>query len=280
LLSQISGVFFLQFSVGILLFMLFMPLQTLKNGFVALNTIISLIFLALAASLFHLVFGGENVISQMAVEKLLIYRAVWWLVVLGMIALAVFYFFFLIRKYAAAHIFLIQCVVVTLSAVFLYGMAGIDGSFSWFAQFLGSLSLILGAVLLGGCYGTMILGHWYLVTPKLPFKYLINSSRFLVATTVVRALVLGVSMALFFWMFGEKTRLLVVNAFSFNDLGLFFMMRIFWGIIGPLVLSFMILETAKIRSNQAATGILYVACIFVFIGELVAGYIFHLFVLA
>ncbi len=40
------------------------------------------------------------------------------------------------------------------------------------------------------------------------------------------------------------------------------------GLVGPLVLGWMAWETARIRSTQSATGILYVVVILVFLGEL------------
>jgi hypothetical protein len=43
-----------------------------------------------------------------------------------------------------------------------------------------------------------------------------------------------------------------------------------WGLgfVGPLVLAWMAWRTVRIRSTQSATGILYVAVIFCFLGEL------------
>jgi hypothetical protein len=40
------------------------------------------------------------------------------------------------------------------------------------------------------------------------------------------------------------------------------------GFLGPLALTWMAWQTAKIRSTQSATGILYVVVIFCFLGEL------------
>jgi hypothetical protein len=40
------------------------------------------------------------------------------------------------------------------------------------------------------------------------------------------------------------------------------------GLVGPLALAWMAWETARIRSTQSATGILYVVVILVLIGEL------------
>jgi hypothetical protein len=54
---------------------------------------------------------------------------------------------------------------------------------------------------------------------------------------------------------------------------LFFLFRVLWGIVGPLALSYFIWKTADMRSNQAATGLLYVALVFVLIGELLSSYL-------
>jgi protein NrfD len=55
--------------------------------------------------------------------------------------------------------------------------------------------------------------------------------------------------------------------------GVFFWQRVFFGLVGPAVLSYMTWETAKIRSTQSATGILYVDFFTVIIGELGAKYL-------
>ena len=54
---------------------------------------------------------------------------------------------------------------------------------------------------------------------------------------------------------------------------LFFLFRVVWGLIGPLALSYFIWRTAEMKSNQAATGLLYVALVFVLIGELLSSYL-------
>jgi len=55
--------------------------------------------------------------------------------------------------------------------------------------------------------------------------------------------------------------------------GIFFWMRVGWGLLGPLVLYPMIWGTVRIRSTMAATGILYVAVVAVVIGEVLGTYL-------
>ena len=55
--------------------------------------------------------------------------------------------------------------------------------------------------------------------------------------------------------------------------GIFFWQRVLFGLLGPAVLSWLTWETAKIRSTQSATGILYVDFFTVVVGEALAKYI-------
>ena len=55
--------------------------------------------------------------------------------------------------------------------------------------------------------------------------------------------------------------------------GVFFWQRVLFGLCGPAVLSYLTWETAKIRSTQSATGILYVDFFAVVVGEVLAKYI-------
>ena len=50
-------------------------------------------------------------------------------------------------------------------------------------------------------------------------------------------------------------------------------MRLIWGIVAPWVLALMVRDTVSRRATQAATGILYAACVMVLVGEAVALYI-------
>ena len=55
--------------------------------------------------------------------------------------------------------------------------------------------------------------------------------------------------------------------------GIFFWMRVLFGLAGPVVLAWLTWETAKIQSTQSATGILYVDFFTVVVGEVLAKYI-------
>ena len=83
----------------------------------------------------------------------------------------------------------------------------------------------------------------------------------LIATTLAAAIV------------ADPSREGLAALLSLERDALFFLFRIMWGIVGPLALSWFIWKTADMRSNQAATGLLYVALVFVLIGELLSSYL-------
>jgi hypothetical protein len=55
--------------------------------------------------------------------------------------------------------------------------------------------------------------------------------------------------------------------------GIFFWQRVLFGLAGPALLGYLTWETAKIRSTQSATGILYVDFFTVVVGEVLANYV-------
>ena len=54
---------------------------------------------------------------------------------------------------------------------------------------------------------------------------------------------------------------------------MFLWQRVLFGLAGPAVLGWLTWETAKIRSTQSATGILYVDFFAVIVGEVLAKYL-------
>src|ERR1051325_162928 len=112
----------------------------------------------------------------------------------------------------------------------------------------------------------MILGHWYLVIPSLQVRHLQSIVKLHVASTIVRSLVVGLAVALAI----EVWRPVAGPAFGrylTSVAGVFFWQRVLFGLAGPVALSYLTWETAKIRSTQSATGILYVDFFTVVVGE-------------
>jgi hypothetical protein len=118
------------------------------------------------------------------------------------------------------------------------------------------------AALLGTATTAMLMGHSYLIAPSMSLTPLMRLLVAFFAALLLRGILAG--LGLWFWI-GEQA----LPTMSGDEVAIFLPVR--WGIgfVGPLVLGIMAWQTAKIRSTQSATGILYVVVILTFLGELV-----------
>jgi protein NrfD len=139
-------------------------------------------------------------------------------------------------------------------------------------QMMTVASFLSSAALLGGACTAMILGHWYLVIPSLQVSHLQSIVKVHMASMVVRVVVVAaaVFVALTTWQPGLGPNF---ERYVTSIDGIFFWQRVLFGLFGPAVLSYLTWETAKIRSTQSATGILYVDFFTVVVGEVLAKYI-------
>lgn len=133
-----------------------------------------------------------------------------------------------------------------------------------------SLFLLAAGMLLGAITYSMILGHWYLVVPKL-------SAHPLKIAAIITWIILGVkiiwsSYAIYsnYDFFEEQTQL--GSGYAFNWMLL--TMRVSFGYVVILGMSFFNWKLLKLRSIQSSTGILYAMTFFVFVGELISTYMF------
>ena len=133
-------------------------------------------------------------------------------------------------------------------------------------------SFVSSAALLGGACTAMILGHWYLVLPSMDVALLQSIVRFHIGSTVVRIVVVAGVLwaALATWEAPSGAR---YAAYVWSLDGVFLWQRVLFGLLGPVVLAYLTWETAKIRSTQSATGILYVDFFTVIVGEVLAKYL-------
>ena len=131
------------------------------------------------------------------------------------------------------------------------------GALAWGGGTLGTLGLLVELATLfaatGGVFAAMILGHWYLVTPKLPEAPLILLSRALLA-------VVGAQLILFVaWV---ATGAGPADGAPFSALtgqyAMFVWLRLIVGLVFPLIVCWAALKTAETRSMESATGLLYI----------------------
>jgi len=152
---------------------------------------------------------------------------------------------------------------VSAGAVFI-----IMASFGWTAYGTGAallltLHLLSAALVLGTSMVAMSTGHWYLANAQLSFDILIRLCRMFVLAIGIKAVIVAIYAI---WRFEDYWRL---EDFYKLVMGV----RIAAGIVLAVVLALMSLSCAKRHANQSATGILYVAVVFVLIGETISLYL-------
>ena len=125
------------------------------------------------------------------------------------------------------------------------------------------LSLVVGGLVVGAVSMGMILGHWYLVTPRLPEQPLREMTFFLLVAMAVQAALIIPALAL--------PRESIANAVDTPILqNPFFWMRVGGGLGFPMLLAYMAYDSSGARAMQSATGLLYIAMALVLSGEVLA----------
>jgi hypothetical protein len=161
--------------------------------------------------------------------------------------------------------------VVPAIAGLVAGLAVIVlGALTWGGSPLGVVPLAIQLAVLaaatGGVFAAMILGHWYLVTPRLPEAPLVMVSRRLLW-------IVALQMVLFLaWVgFGAGPGSAGAGGGGpFSALvgpwALFVWLRLIVGLVFPLVVCWASVQTARSRSMESATGLLYIN-----VGSIAAG---------
>jgi hypothetical protein len=155
--------------------------------------------------------------------------------------------------------------VADWAALAAAGAALGGGALAWGAGATGSLALLLELAIVtaatGGVFAAMILGHWYLVTPKLPEAPLILLTRILFALVIGQVVLFAVWVGL-----GVGPAKLGPFAALTGSWALFVWLRLIVGLVFPLIVSWAAIQTARTRSMESATGLLYIN-----VGSIAAG---------
>jgi len=133
--------------------------------------------------------------------------------------------------------------------------------------------VISGTLLLGAVNVAMILGHWYLLMRRLSFEYLLRFAQIVLVAVGLRTVVV-VGTLLFLGEFDANlAAVFIPSLWSIHGNLFFFLLRVLWGLALPMVLGLLVLQCAQQKSNQSATGLLYLMEISVLFGELFAAYL-------
>mgnify|MGYP003390258810 CR=1 FL=1 len=132
------------------------------------------------------------------------------------------------------------------------------------------LFILSSGLFLGITHYAMLLGHYYLVVPKLTEKPLLVSMKILWAFMGIKLVwsLINTMNASHFLV--EQTT--AGDGYIFNWITI--SMRWLWGYGAMAILSYFAWRLCRMRSIQSATGVLYIMVFFVFIGELLSAYLF------
>jgi hypothetical protein len=161
---------------------------------------------------------------------------------------------------------LIAPLVPLLALGWLWSAALVDPSTQLFG--LGTpLAVLAGGLALGAALTGLSLGHWYLVQPTLSVRPLIRVNFLCMGAIIAQSLLL---VALLLTAPAEQLDTL------FTEYSLFLGVRVIFGLLVPLIATVMTWRTARIRSLDSATGLLYIIAALVLAGEIAARTLYFL----
>jgi hypothetical protein len=149
--------------------------------------------------------------------------------------------------------------VALLSLFEMLRLAAPDGPSAVTAQYLLSgASALASASTLGAALTGMLLGHRYLTAPGMPLAPLIRLNQSLGMSAIFRMAV--------------SLMALLAGAGALHESVYWIWLALRWlaGVLGPMAACVMVHRILRYRNTQAATGVLFVAVILTFIGELTA----------
>ncbi len=144
-------------------------------------------------------------------------------------------------------------VLATLEVVFFQGGRAEAGTGR---HWLDAASALATSATLGAALTGMLLGHRYLTAPGMPLAPLIWLNAGLGLAAVLRFAVSAIALSSGYAALTQSTY------------WIWLALRWLAGILGPMVVCVMVQRLLRYRNTQAATGVLFVAVILTFIGEL------------
>jgi hypothetical protein len=144
----------------------------------------------------------------------------------------------------------------------------VAGALTWGGEVVGiaalAVQLLTLAAATGGIFAAMILGHWYLVTPKLSTAPALLLSRAMVGVVSLQLVLFGLWVGL-----GLGTDQPPLAPLT-GEWALFVWLRLGVTLVFPLVIAWAALQTVKTRSMESATGLLYINVALIAAGTIAA----------
>ena len=262
--SDIATGLFTSAAAGMLAALLLAPFQDLRRLFFAVNAGLALTLLVLAGAFRPAPWTAAGPVSAPHGAERLAGAAA--LAAIGLVIGHLVTLYLPSRRQGKG--LLVAATVAALTATALDGWRAARGAAG---GWMFGASALAAAALLGSVIVAMILGHWYLVRWSLPAGHLVRFSLVMAWAIALRAALLAAGLVAFGAASPDGLKGYLAGLMI--DRAVFFWPRLAFGIVGPAVFAYMIYETARIRSTQSATGILYIAVIFVLMGEFLARYL-------
>jgi hypothetical protein len=164
------------------------------------------------------------------------------------------------RAFALSLILGLAAIVLTADAYRPEPLSGLLG-------FLYALPVLTGTLAMGGVATGMLLGHWYLIDLGLSIDPLQRLLRFFLVATAVHLAVLLVVPALY-----ATTSAYGAAAVGslLTDHRPLIITRLGLGPVAALLIGYLIHRTLLIPQTMAATGLFYIAILFVMVGEMLS----------
>jgi hypothetical protein len=149
-------------------------------------------------------------------------------------------------------------------AIGMLALATLAAGGGTLSPLLFSVQLVLAALALGSVNAAMLLGHWYLVTPKLSAAPLRRMMWLLLGALAVQGIAFGVAI------------LTVSPGPLGGPIGPLTWLRLAVGILLPIAITVLALLASRAASLQASTGLLYIGLAFVIAGSIAGASITYL----
>ena len=257
-LKDILFQFLTLFSFGCFIALIFIPAETIGYKFFSTQALFSIFTLAGALSVhFYRIIVLKSAIPLFSYVYISI-----------LVILILYYVFIIKHRFLYSWCFLIVNGILCLIGLYAHSFF-LMGDVSSLFQFMFTLSSFASVSLIGCVFTAMMLCHWFFVFHKLPIKYLKRMSHLFTYAVIFKILSVGV--VLWLWKLGHLNSFGQVFPLD-NNLTLLYL-RFGIGLFIPLILSFGSDITIKIPANHSAIGILYLAVILVFMGEVLGQYL-------
>lgn len=125
---------------------------------------------------------------------------------------------------------------------------------------------MFGSFLLGSVTVAWLLGHAYLTATTMTIAPLRRLSRMFSLAVTLRWAYLAAAIGVMYWLSPPTQSSAMLG--KLTSLWLIVSLRVAVGLLAAAAFAYMVGDCVKLRSTQSATGILYFASVFVYIGEL------------